>query len=134
MMRPLFTVLGFVIVGTLGFAIGRTSAPKPVLPRLIAVDQSEWEPIRFGRYGEGDRVPGSTEAVNWLEAEHKAGRVVGKHGSNFTKQFRLARTIGIGSSAIEIEHLCMDKPDGHFAIITIDPKTGTVIKADFGEY
>jgi hypothetical protein len=141
---PVMAVLAMAIVFTAGIGIGRIRKPiddtsgEPVASQKTTkphnVNLSDWEPIRFGRYGDADRVPGSTEAVNWLEAEHKAGRVVGQHGLKFAKQFGLARTIGIGSNVIEIELLCMDKPDGHFAILAIDPKTGVVIQARFGEY
>jgi hypothetical protein len=127
-----------LIVGAGGFAIGRGAAPpsnvtesQSELPRNVSRD---FEKARIRIQPGSERIPGSTEAVNWFEAENNAGRLIGRDGAEFVDRFQLARYIAFGPNAIFIELLCMDKPDGHYAIIKINPANGRILDAEFGEY
>jgi hypothetical protein len=127
--RPVWFV--GLLCGMSGFVLGSMSGPSPVTNVITPV--LEWvegdgKPLHIRLHESNDHIRGSNEAVNWFEAEHKAG---------------LAWEIALGqlrqspigeSNALVIELLCMDKPDGHFARIVINPKDGRIVDAQFGEY
>jgi hypothetical protein len=141
------TMIGLVLfAGAGGYVIGRGAVPpvrseKPWkipeypsnVPGKVTFEFCK-APIRLTLREDSVRVQGSTEAVNWFEAEHKAGRLIGREGAEFTKRFELARSIALGPNVFFIELLCMDKPDGHFGIIKLDSATGRISDAEFGEY
>jgi hypothetical protein len=83
---------------------------------------------------DSERAAGSTKAVNDLQSLHRAGKLLGSDGKDHRRELRFAREIRFLRDRIEFELLCMDKPDGHYALIDIELPTWRVIRAEFGEY
>jgi hypothetical protein len=89
------------IVATLAFIRGRYSAfapapthqTNPAEARVAMIGAGPDEPWHILLHTVDQLTPGSTKAVNDLEALHMRGALVGTHAKLYVRLFKLARTI-----------------------------------------